>query len=241
MNNPFDYFEEIYCINLDEKIERWEKVKQEFKKIGIEDKVKRFSAVRDEVGGRAIAGSSHLAVIKMAAQKKLKNILIFEDDLIFIKWNEKYMYNAINNLPIDWKVFNIGYSFVGKDAKIKFHHISDNLIKVERGSDVRGNHTYAINHNAYQYFIDNFSTTIAEWKRDNDAKRSYLDLWLANNFDRYCLVPLFSVQDQDVKSQIQIMNFIKNYLIKDRKFRSLKYLFEYSGKHILWRIKSKLS
>ena len=33
---PFDYFEEIYCINLERRKDRWDLWQSEFEKIGIE-------------------------------------------------------------------------------------------------------------------------------------------------------------------------------------------------------------
>ena len=44
MKNPFDYFDKIYCINLDYRTDRWEQVQNEFEKIGIENKVIRVPA-----------------------------------------------------------------------------------------------------------------------------------------------------------------------------------------------------
>tara|TARA_Y100001933_G_scaffold265198_1_gene336818 strand:- start:3881 stop:4603 length:723 start_codon:yes stop_codon:yes gene_type:complete len=44
MKNPFDYFDKIYCINLDSRADRWEQVQTEFEKIGIENKVIRVPA-----------------------------------------------------------------------------------------------------------------------------------------------------------------------------------------------------
>lgn len=31
--NSFDYFDEIYCINLDERTDRWQHAQEEFKKL----------------------------------------------------------------------------------------------------------------------------------------------------------------------------------------------------------------
>ena len=46
LSNPFDFFEDIFCINLDSRKDRCELVNEEFKKIGIENKVKRFSKTK---------------------------------------------------------------------------------------------------------------------------------------------------------------------------------------------------
>lgn len=43
MKNPFDYFDKIYCINLDSRTDRWERTQTEFEKVGIENRVTRTS------------------------------------------------------------------------------------------------------------------------------------------------------------------------------------------------------
>ena len=45
MSNPLDFFDAIYCINLDERTDRWKHCLIEFKKLGISDRVIRFSAI----------------------------------------------------------------------------------------------------------------------------------------------------------------------------------------------------
>ena len=41
VDNPFDFFDAIYCINLEERTDRWESVCQaEFEKLGISDRIK---------------------------------------------------------------------------------------------------------------------------------------------------------------------------------------------------------
>ena len=71
MDNPFNYFDKIFCINLDERTDRWEKCLNKFSLLGIEDKVERLSAVnlshlteRDpKIRGRAGCVLSHAKII----------------------------------------------------------------------------------------------------------------------------------------------------------------------------------
>ena len=46
MKNPFDFFEKIYCINLDHRHDRWEECCKIFNEYGMSDKVERFSAIQ---------------------------------------------------------------------------------------------------------------------------------------------------------------------------------------------------
>tara|TARA_Y100001933_G_scaffold117815_2_gene117759 strand:- start:4958 stop:5119 length:162 start_codon:yes stop_codon:yes gene_type:complete len=42
MNNPFDYFDKIYCICSEYETHRWERCKTEFEKIGVLDRAERY-------------------------------------------------------------------------------------------------------------------------------------------------------------------------------------------------------
>jgi GR25 family glycosyltransferase involved in LPS biosynthesis len=205
----FDYFEAIYCINLDEEQERWEKAKQELNSIGIGDRLQRFSAVKDPIRGRG-ASRSHLELIKLARQHNLANILIFEDDTKFINWNDDYLKDAIAHLPADWQLFNIGYNICASPSQLQYERLSQHLIKIQQGSDVRSNNAYAVNSTAFTYIIDRYSEFLARWQEDKS--KWHLDLWYAQNCDRYCLIPLVSVQQQGEKPQRFIDNFAKQVI-----------------------------
>jgi GR25 family glycosyltransferase involved in LPS biosynthesis len=121
MRNPFDYFDKIYCINLDSRPDRWEQAKSEFEKVEILDRVERFSACvgKAEVNGSVGPRARHLGVdddqivdgelnrdnrtlwrqldgvtlsmltcIKNAKDLGCDNVLIFEDDVEFVQYDE---------------------------------------------------------------------------------------------------------------------------------------------------------
>ena len=45
MNNPFDFFDAIYCVNLDERTDRWHHAQVELDQLQIRDRVERSSAM----------------------------------------------------------------------------------------------------------------------------------------------------------------------------------------------------
>lgn len=206
MNGVFDFFEEIYCINLDNEPEKWNAIQGEFDKIGIKSRVKRFKGIPDIARSRGCS-LTHLKLIENAKSKGLKNILIFEDDTVFFNWDNTLLQNALINLRSDWRIFNIGYNLYAGYSQIKYEVISKNLIKIEKGSDVRSNNAYAVNHTAYEYIIRNYGLFFREWK-DHHANW-HLDQWYARNFDRYCLIPLMAVQNQGNKPTMFISNYEK--------------------------------
>ncbi len=69
MHDFFSHFEAIYCVNLDRRPDRWEAVQQEFKKIGIQDRVIRFSAIETPNQGAIGCLLSHRAIIEEAKKQ----------------------------------------------------------------------------------------------------------------------------------------------------------------------------
>lgn len=114
MVNFLKYFDKVYCINLDRRPDRWDNVKLEFDKWGINN-VERYSAI----DGKTIENESHLLdgeigilqthydIIKKCKEEKLNNVLIMEDDVYFteeiLKFDE-YM----GHVPNDWDMIYVG-------------------------------------------------------------------------------------------------------------------------------------
>lgn len=72
----------VVFINLDRRTDRLAEITGEFARMGIEGAI-RFPAVEHTVGAVGCM-KSHLAVIKMAKANNWTNVLIFEDDFMFI-------------------------------------------------------------------------------------------------------------------------------------------------------------
>ena len=127
--NTFDineYFDNIYCLNLDRRTDRWGKVSKEFEKFNIE--VERFSAIDgDDLEFESISKEiqnlsneglienkyalaclrSHREIIKDAKSKGYGRILIFEDDIIF---SEDFRKKIKKIVDIDWNLTYLGSS-----------------------------------------------------------------------------------------------------------------------------------
>ena len=74
--NPFDFFDEIYCISAPTRSEKKERAMRQFKHIGILSRVSFFDAIMIEphwVGCR----ESHRACIRKAKSNGSENVLIF--------------------------------------------------------------------------------------------------------------------------------------------------------------------
>jgi hypothetical protein len=134
-----NYFDHVYCINLDHRVDRWENCLSQFDNYGIE--VERFSAVNGNVVtpygvGKLLPGEvgvirSNYNVIQDAKNNGYKNIVIFEDDVeLCDDFNERFDLHYVN-VPNDWKFLYMGGNHVGGLSLV------NNKVS-------RINHTYAI-------------------------------------------------------------------------------------------------
>lgn len=188
MDNPFDFFDAIFCINLEKRKDRWIHVQQQFDKIGIGDKVKRFSAI-ERKDGRLGCIKSHLEILKLAQRSNLKNVLVFEDDVVFVNNDvQGVMGNVIEQLPQNWELLYLGANLHSPLVKQ-----SDNLVKLFNGFST---HAISYNSNLYNIFIKRYNTMNTVMLQGD-----ILDVWLASTIqtrgNSYLVKPLLASQMND--------------------------------------------
>lgn len=148
MNN---FFDKIYCINLDRRTDRWEKCINEFKKHNLN--VERFSAKdgkeinlpyphASELGGTI----SHLNVIKLAKELNLKNVLILEDDVEFISDLNFKINDIMAQAPQEWDMIYFGGNHVGG-----YQQINSVFYKIFRSYAIQ---CYAVNSKCFDTIIN---------------------------------------------------------------------------------------
>lgn len=143
MNNPFDFFEEIYCINLSYRTDKWKSCLEQFEKLGIHNRVERFNAIKFEGAHPSVnirsAGcfASHRAAINLIKERNLNNALIFEDDVEFINDVNNQLSLSLEELKKQdsWDIFylgmHVGYGFdISRPNDIPLERVSKNLLKV---------------------------------------------------------------------------------------------------------------
>jgi len=109
MENPFFFFFSIYCINLDGAQRRWQEMQRRFKKLGILKRVRRFSAIQVLGVHHIGCALSHRAIIEKAEKYNLKNVLVFEDDAIFLDNILELLKKSIKELKAKpWNIFSMG-------------------------------------------------------------------------------------------------------------------------------------
>ena len=84
MGNPFDHFAAVHCINLASAPERWRRMRRRFAALHIQQRVSRFDAVETPWSHHVGCALSHRSIIDQADRRGLDNVLVFEDDAIFL-------------------------------------------------------------------------------------------------------------------------------------------------------------
>ncbi len=170
--NTFDintYFDKIYCLNLNRRPDRWEKVSKEFEKFNI--KVERFSAIdgfdiddsiflsynnkglsESESSIKGILENknalacllSHFEILKHAKTNNFKKILVFEDD---VEIDQIFTKKIRLIKDIDWKLVYLGCSQFNKYKLqyLKNFYLSKNTL---------GTFAYGIDLEIYDDIID---------------------------------------------------------------------------------------
>jgi GR25 family glycosyltransferase involved in LPS biosynthesis len=112
-----DYFTKIYVINLDRRPDRYQECQIEFNKIGIN--VERIPGIDGkempntwgltprEKACFAVT-TVHRNLLSKALLNNYPNILIFEDDVVFIDNFNEIFNERIKSLPEDWNLLLIG-------------------------------------------------------------------------------------------------------------------------------------
>lgn len=108
--NVWDFFDRIYCISLEERTDRRQAAETSFAKVGLAGKVE-FVLVKPHPSDREQGMyESHMTCLRKGLEAGAENILVFEDDVIFDRFNAMQFRQCINFLEQHptWKVFLLG-------------------------------------------------------------------------------------------------------------------------------------
>jgi GR25 family glycosyltransferase involved in LPS biosynthesis len=152
MKNLNNFFERIYCLNLDRRTDRWDHACNEFKKINTN--VERFSAIDGlllEYNDNNVTlpelgcMMSHLNIIKQCKNDNVSNVLIFEDDIKFKDNFISVFGETIDHIPT-WDMLYFG----GRQI-INPTQIDTNIYKLHKCYTT---HAYAANHTIFDNIIE---------------------------------------------------------------------------------------
>lgn len=97
-----------FYINLDRRIDRRQQFEAEVEKMNLT--AERFPAISHQIGALGCT-MSHLAVLKLARDRKYERVCIFEDDFEFIISREEYT-SVVTSIPSDFDVVMLGWYII---------------------------------------------------------------------------------------------------------------------------------
>ena len=194
------YFENIFCINLEKRKDRWDSFTEEMKKHSITGVVKYKGIDGGEIYNptRMLNGElgillTHLSLIKECKNRNYENVLIFEDDLVLHE-NYNNLGDYMNQVPNDWDFIYFGGNHVYGDKPEK---INDNILKLNYTVAL---HCVAIKNTMFDIIIDKLN------KFENQVDACYADLHKSVNC--YGITPNIALQKEGFSN---IQNKIVNY------------------------------
>jgi GR25 family glycosyltransferase involved in LPS biosynthesis len=213
MNN---YFDKIYCINLDRRTDRWDEVSKVFEtnKLIVERHT-AFDGKKELTlpypSSSELAGAiSHRDVILKAKELGLKNVLIFEDDVELIDDINEVFNNIKDYIPNDWDMIYFGGNHVGGLIQV-----NDYFFRCIRTYAL---HMYAVNEKSYDLIIKYLSDKI-KWVLN--GKQSLKPSVAADYFisdihqitNTYVVKPYLSWQKEgysDIQESVMNYDFLRN-------------------------------
>ena len=193
LDSPFHYFDAIYCINLDFQTERWQAMQERFRRLHIEKRVRRFSAI--EEGQYIGATLSHRQIVEKAKRQGLSNVLVFEDDAIFFDDIARYLQRSVKELrQQEWKLFFLG--------GCKFGQVYPKVSGCQYLESPKGltcTHALAYHHSFFDEILENIPPDIDSMKIWRQTHRA-IDKWLARTIQPQggCLISSPVVASQPV-------------------------------------------
>jgi len=255
--NVNEYFDKIYCLNLDRRKDRWYDVSKVFNKHSI--KVERFKAIdgvdildeellkinpkliTDEDASKAglienknalACLRSHIEIIKQAKEKNYEKILIFEDDVIL---SDKFSHVIKKIKKLDWNFIYLGASqFEWDKIELKNGYYKSN--------NTLGTFAYAIKSELYDYLIELFEST-------NLSIDNTLSIFQQNSIFKcltiYPNIVISNVSNSDIRDSKNLDEYsekmkwnLGDFVIdkKNKNFEIINLSKEETGKKILFLI-----
>ncbi len=172
-NNPFDFFEAIYCINLAGENERWLSLQRRLQRLGILHRIKRFEAIETSESHHVGCALSHRKIVEEARDKGYRNVLVLEDDVMFHEKTLDYLRQSITELKDKkWNVFYLGGMRWGK----KYSKLPQcNFLDRPQGMTCA--HALAYHFSFYEKLLNDLPAAIEdmqEWVKTHAAIDKYL-------------------------------------------------------------------
>jgi len=107
--DPQQYFDKIFCISVESRVDRQQSAKAAFAELGILDRVEFVLVQKHPTNPEEGIFKSHLHCLARALEEGGEHILIFEDDIVVDHFSARRMAEAVKALQQqDWDSFFLG-------------------------------------------------------------------------------------------------------------------------------------
>ena len=164
--NPLSFFDGIFCLNLDEQTERWAAARRRHDLLEIGWQVERFAAVQTPENPHRGCAISFRRMIAEAKRREWAQVLVLEDDAVFIDDTLAIVRQATQELPrIEWDLFYLGACVWSQ----QFPLVPGSSV-LQRCGGVTCTHAVAIHSRAYDRILadippegEEFERWLGEW------------------------------------------------------------------------------
>lgn len=174
-------------INLRERTDRLQHIRDEFEKVGIENAI-RIDAIKNEKGAIGCT-LSHIRALMYARQQQWEHVFVCEDDITFLQpdiLREKLNIFFNSHHTDKWDVLIIG----GNNCP-PYTIVEDYCCKVENCQTTTG---YIVKRHYYDTLIENFTESVNHLIREPQKSQKYaLDIYWKRLQQRdiwYMILPL---------------------------------------------------
>jgi GR25 family glycosyltransferase involved in LPS biosynthesis len=107
---PWDAFDRLYCITLDDRPDRRRSAEDQFARVGLAGRVEFFVATRHPTNAEQGIFESHMRCLRLGLAAGARTIAVFEDDILFDHFSPQTLADAVSFLRSDtpWDVFFLG-------------------------------------------------------------------------------------------------------------------------------------
>jgi GR25 family glycosyltransferase involved in LPS biosynthesis len=142
-----NFFSDIYCINLDERKDRWVDVVEDLKTLQL-TQVKRYPAIKHSRGAIGCR-MSHVDIITQAKNNGSDSVLILEDDIKVLPGGSDHISKALEELStIDWEIFYFGATIAPGATVIP---VTEHVAKTNFAYTT---HAYALNSKVFDHVLE---------------------------------------------------------------------------------------
>ncbi|QIZ00516.2 glycosyltransferase [Streptomyces sp. S1D4-11] len=195
--NPFNAFDGITCINLDERPDRWQVMQRRLSAVGLRpERIHRLPATPTPGNHHIGCALSHRQAIEQAHTDGLESLLVLEDDVLFLPGATWVLRRALAELAgRAWSLLHLG----GADWGRTFPR-AEGCHHLEAVSGITTLHAIAYHRSIFTHLLDELPDTVVgmtDWIQRNTAIDQYLVGW-----DRpgcYRTVPVIAAQTNQIE------------------------------------------